>query len=94
MFRKILPMEKILCAVITAVVFITFVNALVFFGIGIFYRVENYWTPIGGDTEGHRPGLAMLESLDPYFVGFSFIIFSIGMNRLFLASSLTEYHHV
>lgn len=81
-------MEKILRVVILIVVVITFINALVFFGLGVFHSVETYWNLIWRTTGEHRPGLAMVESMDRFFIGFIFIIFSIGLSKLFLPESL------
>jgi uncharacterized membrane protein YqhA len=81
-------MEKILRVVILVVVVITFINALVFFGLGVFHSVQTYWNLIRGTAGEHRPGLAMVESMDRFFIGFIFIIFSVGLSKLFLPQSL------
>jgi len=80
-------MEKILRVVILVVVVITFINALVFFGLGVFHSLETYWNLIWGTTV-ERPGLAIVESMDRFFIGFIFIIFSIGLSKLFLPQSV------
>jgi uncharacterized membrane protein YqhA len=80
-------MEKILRVVILVVVVITFINALVFFGLGVFHSLETYWNLIWGTTV-ERPGLAIVESMDRFFIGFIFIIFSIGLSKLFLPQSI------
>ena len=80
-------MEHILRVMILMVVAITFINALVFFGLGVFHSVETYWNLILGTPGEHRPGLAMVESMDRFFIGFIFIIFSVGLSKLFLPRS-------
>jgi uncharacterized membrane protein YqhA len=81
-------MEHILRVVIIVVVVVTFINALVFFGLGVFHSVQTYWNLILGTAGEHRPGLAMVESMDRFFIGFIFIIFSVGLSKLFLPQSL------
>jgi uncharacterized membrane protein YqhA len=79
-------MHRILKYSILVVVFITFVNTLVFFGLGIYYSVLSYLEIIHGRIDSH-PGIILVESLDRFLIGFVFIIFSIGLSRLFLAES-------
>ena len=85
-------MHRVLNLAILLVVFITFINALVFFGLGVYYSIMAYVEIIKGGTESH-PGLVMIESLDRFLIGFVFIIFSVGLSRLFLsdASFLKSY---
>jgi uncharacterized membrane protein YqhA len=80
-------MEHILRVMILMVVTITFINALVFFGLGVFHSIETYWNLILGTAGEHRPGLAIVESMDRFFIGFIFIIFSVGLSKLFLPRS-------
>jgi uncharacterized membrane protein YqhA len=80
-------MEKILRVAIVVVVVITFINALVFFGLGVFYSIQTYWNLLWGTAGEHRPGLAIVESMDRFFIGFIFIIFSVGLSKLFLPGS-------
>ncbi len=68
------------------VVFITFINALVFFGLGAYFSFKAYADIVMGRAENH-PGLVMIESLDRFLIGFVFIIFSVGLSRLFLSDS-------
>jgi len=77
-------MHRILNYAILAVVFITFINALVFFGLGIYYSFKGYGDVLFDNLEGH-PGIILVESLDRFLIGFVYIIFSIGLSKLFLA---------
>jgi uncharacterized membrane protein YqhA len=85
-------MQRILYFAIVLVVFFTFINALVFFGLGIYYSIVAYLDIVYGRWENH-PGVILVESLDRFLFGFVFIIFSIGLARLFLpdATFLKSY---
>jgi uncharacterized membrane protein YqhA len=98
-------MQKLLNISILLVVFITFTNALVFFGLGIYHSVLAYIDIVHGHWEKH-PGVILVESLDRFLFGFVFIIFSVGLSRLFLADTvflrnyelpwlkITEFHQL
>lgn len=77
-------MHKVLNLAIFLVVFITFLNAMVFFGLGVYQSFVAYISIV---TEGfsHHPGVIIVEALDRFLIGFVFIIFSIGLARLFLS---------
>jgi len=77
-------MHRLLNISILIVVFITFLNAMVFFALGIYHSVEAYLDILHGDWNNH-PGIILVESLDRFLFGFVFIIFSIGLSRLFLS---------
>lgn len=79
-------MHRILNIAILVVVFITFINALVFFGLGIYYSLTAYLDIIQGEVNSH-PGIVMIESLDRFLIGFVFVIFSVGLSRLFLSDA-------
>jgi len=85
-------MQRILYFAIFLVVFFTFINAIVFFGIGIYQSIMAYIDIAYGRWDNH-PGVILVESLDRFVFGFVFIIFSIGLTRLFLpdASFLKNY---
>jgi len=83
-------MHKLLNIAILIVVFITFINALVYFGLGVYYSFHAYADIIMGRQENH-PGIVLIESLDRFLVGFVFIIFSVGLSRLFLSD--TKFLH-
>ena len=79
-------MHRVLNLAILLVVFITFINALVFFGLGVYYSITAYVEIVKGDSELH-PGIVMIEALDRFLIGFVFIIFSVGLSRLFLSEA-------
>jgi len=79
-------MQRLLNISILIVVFVTFLNALVFFGLGIYHSILAYIDIAYSRWENH-PGVILVESLDRFLFGFVFIIFSIGLSRLFLAES-------
>jgi len=98
-------MQRILNFSILLVVFITFLNAMTFFGLGIYHSIHAYIDVVMGRWDNH-PGLVLVESLDRFLFGFVFIIFSIGLSRLFLAEQrflknyelswlkITEFHQL
>ncbi len=79
-------MRRLLIYTILSVVFITFINALVFFGLGIYHSYEAYRVIVMGQLDNH-PGIILIEALDRFLIGFVFIIFSIGLSKLFLADT-------
>lgn len=79
-------MHRLLNIAILIVVFITFINALVYFGLGVYYSFKAYSDIVMGRAENH-PGIVMIESLDRFLIGFVFIIFSVGLSRLFLSDA-------
>jgi uncharacterized membrane protein YqhA len=79
-------MHKILKISILVVVFVTFLNALFFFGMGIYFSIEAYMAVLHGDL-AHFPGIQLMEALDRFMIGFVFVIFSIGLSRLFLSGN-------
>ena len=98
-------MYRLLTISIFIVVFITFLNAMVFFGLGVYHSVLAYIDVANGRMDNH-PGIVLVESLDRFLFGFVFIIFSIGLSRLFLADKpflknyelpwlkITEFHQL
>jgi uncharacterized membrane protein YqhA len=76
-------MKYILKYSILVVVLITFFNALVYFGLGVAYSIEGYQDIFSGHMEKF-PGVKLVEALDRFLIGFVFIIFSVGLSRLFL----------
>ena len=70
-------MQRLLHISILLVVFFTFINAMVFFGLGIYHSVLAYIDIVHGHWEKH-PGIILVESLDRFLFGFVFIIFSVG----------------
>lgn len=98
-------MQRLLHISILLVVFFTFIDAMVFFGLGIYHSVLAYIDIVHGHLDNH-PGVILVESLDRFLFGFVFIIFSVGLSRLFLADSvflknyelpwlkITEFHQL
>ena len=98
-------MQRLLHISILLVVFFTFINAMVFFGLGIYHSVLACIDIVHGHWEKH-PGIILVESLDRFLFGFVFIIFSVGLSRLFLSEStflknyelpwlkITEFHQL
>ena len=84
--KKILAMHRLLNLAVLIVVFITFINALVYFGIGIWFSFKAYADVVMGRMD-ENPGLMMVEALDRFLIGFVFIIFSVGLSRLFLSET-------
>lgn len=80
-------MQRILTYSILVVVFITFINALFFFGMGIYYSGTAYVDILMGRLD-EQPGVILVEALDRFLIGFIFIIFSVGLSRLFLTETL------
>lgn len=98
-------MHKLLNISILIVVFITFINAMVFFGLGIYHSVHAYIDVATGRMDNF-PGIVLIESLDRFLFGFVFIIFSVGLSKLFLSDTaflknyelpwlkITEFHQL
>ena len=98
-------MHRLLTVSILIVVFITFLNAMLFFGLGIYHSIHAYIDVAHGRFDNF-PGIVLIESLDRFLFGFVFIIFSVGLSRLFLADKpflknyelpwlkITEFHQL
>jgi len=77
MLHKITPFKYVY---IVAVI-ITLINSVFFIGAGIVRSIKGYRAFFKKDffiSEGHHPGLYLLEALD------SFMIFGLGIARLFV----------
>ena len=82
MFSRLLQFRYIyLIAVI-----ITGINSLFFLGNGVVHAFHGYAEIINHPGAG-RPGLHFVESFDTFMIAFMFLIFSLGMMRIF-----THYH--
>ena len=98
-------MHKLHNISILIVVFITFIKAMVFFGLGIYHSVHAYIDVATGRMDNF-PGIVLIESLDRFLFGFVFIIFSVGLSKLFLSDTaflknyelpwlkITEFHQL
>ena len=79
MIEKILRLRFIyLIAVV-----ITFINSLFFLFTGIRYAYHGYKEVIYQNT-GTKPGIHFVESLDAFMIAWVFLIFSLGMMRIFI----------
>jgi uncharacterized membrane protein YqhA len=65
-------------------VFFTLVNAVAFVGMGIYSSVTGITNALNGELHtGVYPGLMLLESLDLFIVAVVFIVFALGIAKLF-----------
>ena len=70
------------------VVIFTVINALALIGVGAYFSIEGILGLFNGEmhSESH-PVIALLESLDIFLIALVFIIFAIGIAKLFDAKS-------
>lgn len=83
MLHKITPFRYIYAV---AVIF-TLINAIFFIGSGVARSIKGYKGFFRSDfliTEGHHPGLHLLEALDSFMISLVFMIFGLGIARLFI----------
>lgn len=69
-----------------AVIF-TLINSIVFTAVGVAHCVHGYVAFINAGflpTEEVKPGLMLLEGLDSFMIALVFLIFGLGVARLFL----------
>ncbi len=76
-------MQKIVRFAILTIVFLILLNSLVFIGIAIYKSIHAYILIAQGRME-EKPGILIAEALDSFLVSLFFIIFSIGIAKLFL----------
>jgi uncharacterized membrane protein YqhA len=89
MFQKLLNIRF----VIILVVGILFINSIFFIIGGTVYSVKGYieFTKNGFmPSETLNPGLQILKGLDAFMLAIIFIIFGLGIARLFLFNSASE----
>ena len=67
-------------------VVVTFINSIFFIVNGVKHAYHGYEEVLTGEEHG-RPGLHFVESLDAFMVSLVFLIFSLGIMRIF-----THYH--
>ena len=75
--------------IITIVIVIfTVINALAFIGVGIYTSIDGITGIFRGElhTDAH-PGIKILESLDIFLVALVFLIFAVGIYKLFSPSA-------
>lgn len=82
MFEKLLQLRFVfLIAVI-----VTLINSFFFLYLGLRHAYHGYEIVFGAVQE-KNPGLAFVESIDMFMIAFVFLIFSLGIMRIF-----THYH--
>lgn len=75
---------KILLRIIILIICVfTFLNALMFVGISVYRSIHAYILIFQGKIED-RPGLHLAEALDGFLLAIVFIIFAIGISKLFI----------
>lgn len=79
-------MKFILRIAVAIICVFTFINALVFVGISVYHSVHAYSLVISGQI-AERPGIYLAEALDTFLLATVFIIFSIGIGKLFVPDS-------
>ncbi|MCG2462321.1 YqhA family protein [Flavobacteriaceae bacterium F89] len=76
-------MKLLLRIIILIICVFTFLNALVFVGISVYHSVHAYTLIFQGRMED-RPGIYLAEALDAFLLAVVFIIFAIGIGKLFI----------
>ena len=79
-------MHKIIRFVIVGIVSIVLLNSLFFVAIAVYKTVHAYVLVVQGKVE-ERPGIHIAESLDGFMLALFFLIFSLGVSKLFLPES-------
>ena len=79
-------MKIVLRITIAVICVFTFLNALVFVGISVYHSVHAYDLIFTGRMN-ERPGVYLAESLDTFLLAIVFIIFAIGIGKLFVPES-------
>jgi uncharacterized membrane protein YqhA len=83
MFDKLLNLRY----VVIIAVFFLLINSLVFIVVGVVHCVQGYIEFLNAGfraTEGSRPGLHLMEGLDAFMLALVFLIFGLGVARLFV----------
>jgi uncharacterized membrane protein YqhA len=76
-------MHKIVRFFLFFIVFFIFLNSLFFIGIAVYKSIHAYILIAQGRIE-ERPGVFIAESLDSFLMALFFLIFSMGISKLFL----------
>lgn len=79
-------MYKIIRVAIYVIVCVILLNSLFFIVVGVYKSVHAYILLAQGRLE-LKPGVMIAESLDGFMIALFFIIFSIGVSKLFLPNS-------
>ncbi len=73
--------------VVIVAVFFVLLNSIVFTIVGAVHCIHGYieFVNIGfRTTQGSRPGLHLMEGLDAFMIALAFLIFGLGVARLFV----------
>jgi uncharacterized membrane protein YqhA len=86
-------MHKIIKLVIIGIVSIILLNSLYFAVMAVYKTVHAYILVVNSKME-ERPGMHIAESLDGFMLALFFIIFAVGIAKLFLpaANFLNKYN--
>jgi uncharacterized membrane protein YqhA len=76
-------MHKIIKVAVTSIVCLILLNSIVFIGLAIYKSIHAYVLLWQGHLE-EKPGVQIAESLDSFMVALFFMIFSLGIAKLFL----------
>ena len=75
-------MQKIVRFFIFFIVSFVFLNSLFFIGLGAYKSFHAYMLIAQGRVE-ERPGVFIAESLDSFLMALFFLIFAMGISKLF-----------
>ncbi len=76
-------MKKVIRLGITVMLSLILLNVLAFIGIGIYRCVTAYISIYNHGLDEH-PGARLAEAFDSFLIALFFIVFSVGISRLFL----------
>jgi|26BtaG_2_1085354.scaffolds.fasta_scaffold00001_389 uncharacterized membrane protein YqhA len=79
-------MKLLLRITILIICVFTFLNALVFVGMAVHRSIHAYVLVFSGRID-ERPGIDLAEALDGFLLAMVFIIFAIGIGKLFVPES-------
>lgn len=85
-------MKLILRIAVFIICVFTFLNALVFIGISVYHSVHAYTIILNGNLATERPGVYLAEALDTFLLATVFIIFAIGIGKLFIPDNRLLNH--
>jgi uncharacterized membrane protein YqhA len=79
-------MQRIVKIALIITLFFIFLNSLVFIGLAVYRSLYAYILIAQGKME-ERPGVYILESLDSFLIAIFFLVFAIGIAKLFLSNT-------
>ena len=79
-------MQKIVRIALISIVSLILLNSLVFIGIAVYKSIHAYILIAQGRIE-ERPGVYIAESLDGFLIALFFLVFAIGIAKLFLSNT-------